>query len=207
MWNESLPSCYVFSAENLRKASAAGKLGIFLSMHNIYQATATKLNRYIQVSALSKQQIVHHTSMAREHAVALLKIIDTLVECRTTSSPAFAGEGSEARTKFSSPFTGYAIVSAIDVLTAKVSQSSIPELLSSLNGAKTILAELALFWQSAKNQEALVTQRTRILSELASDKGDQFIFSSVARKTDSGAIEMLEALEKVFPREFDCVYA
>jgi len=120
--------------------------------------------------------------------------------------------------KFSSPFVGYSIVSAIDILTAKVPISSISTRLASFSGAQTILAELALFWQSAKNQQALVIQRIRDLAELAAGRdeaggagsiGYQFgaMGAVVRESTGEGIFEMRDAIEKTFSRDHDCVYA
>ncbi|KAE9364586.1 hypothetical protein N431DRAFT_497059 [Stipitochalara longipes BDJ] len=216
-WNESLPSCYTFSAENLLRAARTGKLGTFMTMHTVYHTTAMKLNRYIQHSVLSGPQLQHHISLAQHHAESLLVIVDTLAS-RRSPVPSSPTSPTGILPKFSSPFVGYSIVSAIDILTAKVPISSISTRLASFSGAQTILAELALFWQSAKNQQALAIQRIRDLAELAAGRDEAggagaigFKFGAmgavVRESTGEGIFEMREAIEKTFTRDHDCVYA
>ncbi|KAH6666936.1 fungal-specific transcription factor domain-containing protein [Halenospora varia] len=202
-WNESLPTCYTFNSTNLSTAAANGKLGAFMTMHTVYHTTAMKLNRYIQRSILNPAQLNHHVRVAHEHAEALITIADTLA-ARPRASPGL--NGGRGPSKFSSPYVGYAIVSAIDILTARVPLASVPSRLSSFSGAQSVLAELALFWQSSKNQQALVLERVRDLAELTTGKGG----SEVGRRFGEGregVFEMREAIERTFGAEWDCVYS
>ena len=219
-WTESLPNCYTFSAENLLRAARSGKLGTFIMMHTVYHTTAMKLNRYIQHSILSRPQLQHHISLAQHHAESLLVIMDTLAS-RRSPVPSSPTSQAELPPKFSSPFVGYSIVSAIDILTAKIPISSISTRLASFSGAQTILAELALFWQSAKNQQALVIQRIRDVAELAAGRdeaggagaiGFKFgVMGAVVREAGNNGgeaiFEMREAMEKTFAMDHDCIYA
>lgn len=216
LWVESLPACYVFSAENLARAANNGKLGSFMTMHTTYHTTAMKLNRYIQQYTLTKSQLSHHVSIAKQHAEDLLSITETL-SARIRSAPPSPNGTANMQTKFSSPFVGYAIISAIDILTAKIAMSTIPSRLASFSGAQNILGELALFWQSAKNQQGLASQRIRDLAELASSRDGQggpgaigFKFGNmgpIARDSGDGMFEMRDPIEKTFSRDYDCVYA
>jgi hypothetical protein len=186
-------------------------------MHTMYHTTAMKLNRYIKHSTLSRPQLHHHVSLARDHAEALLAIMDTLARGRS-SAPSNPDSVVGIHTKFSSPFVGYSIVSAIDILTAKFPISSISTRLASFGGAQTILADLAVFWQSAKNQQALVIQRIRELAELTAGRDERsgagaigFKFRSMGLVTressGEGIFEMREAIERTFPKEYDCLFA
>ena len=210
VWNDSLPSCYTFTSMNLRRASDAGKLGTFMTMHTVYHITAMKLNRYIAQSTLTNAQLNHHVSAAKHHAVILLSMIDTLAGCRT-GTPASPPPHLSTPPNFSSPFIGYSIISAVDILTAKISLASIPSRLASFSGAQSILAELSHFWQSAKNQQALVAQRVRDLNEVMSagkdGAGGAGLNFGHLEAGAQGVFEMRDAIEKTFSREFDCVYA
>ncbi|KAH7323959.1 fungal-specific transcription factor domain-containing protein [Rhexocercosporidium sp. MPI-PUGE-AT-0058] len=209
-WNDALPACYVFSAENLARAANGGKLGTFMMMHTVYHTTAMKLNRYIQQYNLTKSQLTHHVSVSKQHAEDLLKVVGTLATFKASapSSPTLHGD---SQTKFSSPFVGYAIVSAIDILTAKITVHAIANRLASFQGAQSILAELAQFWRSSQNQQALVQQRVRDLTELVRirDEGPAAVghIANIARETGDGVFEMREAIEKTFSRDYDCIYA
>jgi hypothetical protein len=210
-WKESLPSCYTFSAENLKRASNNGKLGTFMTMHTAYHNTTMKLNRYVPKSTLSSSQLAHHVSIAEHHAESLLVIMNTLSS--RSSTPPSPDERRSAPAKFSSPFCGYSIVSAIDILTAKLSVASIPARLTSFSGAQSVLAELSVFWQSSRNQQALVLQRIRDLAELASTRDEQggagtigFSLGSIVREVGEGIFEMRDAIEKTVSRDYDCIY-
>lgn len=209
IWHDALPACFAFSSGNLVRAAKGGKLGTFMMMHTVYHTTAMKLNRYIQQYNLTKSQLAHHIAVSKQHAEDLLRIVDTLAAYKASapSSPILHGD---SRTKFSSPFVGYAIVSAIDILTAKVPIQSIGSRLASFHGSQAVLAELALFWQSAKNQHGLIQQRIQDLAELARIKDEGLtvqIAAGFARETGDGVFEMREAIEKTFSRDYDCIYA
>ncbi|OWP05343.1 transcription factor Cys [Marssonina coronariae] len=215
VWNESLPRCYIFSAENMSRAAHSGKLGIFMTMHAVYRVAAMKLNRYIQRFTLSSSQLSHHTAVAQHHAEDLLKMIDTLATCRALAPSSAVPQG-DLQAPFSSPFVGYAIVSAVDILSAKVTLPMIGPRLASFQSARSILAELAQFWQSARNQEASVQLRVRDLADLARARGDAAAsgvgsrtdhLAAIAREASDGVFEMREAIEKTFSRDFDCAYA
>ncbi|TVY82699.1 putative transcriptional regulatory protein [Lachnellula suecica] len=213
LWHESLPSCYAFSPENLSRAADSGKISVFMTMHTVYRTTSMKLNRYIRQSSLTSAQLNHHVSLARQHAEALLRMSDTLAARRISTSTA-PNEQSVTPARFSSPFVGYSIVSAIDILTARVPLGTVPTYLASFSGAQAVLAELALFWQSSKNQQALVLERVRDLAELTTGRegagglGFKFGNMGVASKDAGGDVfEMRQAIEKTFSKDFDCVYA
>jgi hypothetical protein len=216
VWNESLPSCYTFSPENLKRAADNGKIGVFMTMHTVFHTTSMKLNRYVRQSNLSSAQLAHHVSLAQHHAESLLGLSDTLA-ARRISPPTTPNEQSVTPARFSSPFVGYSIVSAIDILTAKVPLATVPTRLASFSGAQAVLAELALFWQSAKNQQALVLERVRDLAELTTGREGQggagvlgFKFGNMgvaSKQAGEEVFEMRDAIEKTFSKDFDCIYA
>jgi len=212
-WKDSLPSSYQFSAENLDKAADTGKFGTYMTMHSLHHTTAMKLNRYLQKSTTTNAQVNHHVSMAKHHAEELLLVMDTLAARQ--SSIASPSQTTSAPTKVSAPFIGYSIVSAVDILSAKFRVTSIPSRLASFSGAQSVLAELALFWQCAKNQQALVSQRVGDLAERTTGKevggagaiGFHVGNMGAFRETVDGFVEMRESIEKTFSRDYDLFYA
>jgi hypothetical protein len=217
-WKDSLPSYYTFSPENLARAANNGKLGTYVTMHAVYHTTMMKLHRYIQISMLNPSKLAHHISIARKHAEALLTTMDTLAAHH--NSPASSPTNPhDSRKSFSSPFAGFAIVSAVDILTAKMGPSSVTERLDSFAGAESVMAELAQFWQASKNQHGLVQQRIKDWTEIYRSLKEAGGASTVAFKfgqcgnlvressEGEGMLEMREAVERMYPREFDCVYA
>ena len=201
-WKESLPSNLAFSPENMMKAADAGRIPTYIMMHAVYHTTTIKLNRYIQKSVFSPAQLAHHVSVAKQFARSLLNVLDILAGTKSTS---------DRRTpvKFSSPFVGYSIIAAVDVLSASFPLSSVHELLVSFNGAQTILGELATFWQSGRHQYGMVQQRIKILNELAAARDDPsksgFKFT-IGRDGLDGSFEFKDSIEQTFARDFDCFY-
>ncbi|KAG9232442.1 fungal-specific transcription factor domain-containing protein [Amylocarpus encephaloides] len=212
-WNSSLPKSYTFSAENLRKSPENGKMNTLVTMHTMYHSTLMKLNRYIQQSTLTHAQLTHHVAAAHHHAESLLFITDALVATRHTSCPSSPISYTTAGpTTLTSPFVAYAIVSAIDILSSQFSLSSIPGRLASFRNAQAVLAELATFWQSAKHQQALVSERVGEMREMANDGGVErglrmgSVMERSSGEKEKGVYVMRGAIERTFRREFDCIY-
>jgi hypothetical protein len=216
-WKDSLPSYYTFSAENLSRAANNGKLGTFMTMHAVYHTTMMKLHRYIKVSTLSSARLAHHVSIARNHAELLLTTMDALSAHRNDSPPSSPTNQRDMRMRFSSPFVGFAVVSAVDILSAKLSPASVSERLASFGGSESATRELALFWQCSKNQLAQVQQRindwTEISKSVVEAGGASTVafkfgqYGSLVRESAEGLLEFREPIEKTYPTEFDCVYA
>jgi hypothetical protein len=203
-WEESLPAGYQFSVENLMRARDPGQVRTLTLMHSVYHTTAMKLNRYLQLTTLTASQVAQHVSVARQHAESLLSVVDTLA-ARRGSLPRL-GDRDAAADKFSSPFVGYAIVSAIDILTARVSVATLARRLDSFHGAQAILAELALFWQCARTQQALLLQRIRELADLGA-RGEAGLVSRVGRGIREGILALNEPMERTFSIDYDSIYA
>jgi hypothetical protein len=216
-WKDSLPSYYTFSAENLTRAANNGKLGTFMTMHSVYHTTMMKLHRYIQFSTLNNAKLAHHVSVAKKHAELLLTAMDTLAAHCGTSPPTSPNNQHDRRQRFSSPFAGFGIVSAIDILSAKLSPASVSERTATFAGCQSVLAELGHFWQASKNQHALVHQRIKDWTDVSKSVAEAGGPSTVAfkfgqcgnlvRDAGEGMLEMRESIEKTYPREYDCVYA
>lgn len=202
-WKESLPAHLTFSPENLSKAADAGKIPTYIMLHSVYHTTTIKLNRYIQKSVFSAAQLAHHVSTAKQFAMSFLNILDTLASTNSTTSRS-------TPRKFSSPFVGYSIVAAIDVVSAKFPLTATKSVLNSLNGAQTIIGELALFWQSGRFQSGMIQKRIGDLTELAASLDDPSranFRKTVGEDTADGLFEMTTAIEKTFSREHDCFYS
>ncbi|TVY15160.1 putative transcriptional regulatory protein [Lachnellula arida] len=213
VWNESLPSCYAFSPENLKRAADNGKVGVFMTMHTVYHTTMMNLCRYTWQSTLSSAQLVRRVSLARHHAETVMSLVDGLTTHRTSPDTHSNGQ-SMTHARFSSPFVGHSIVCAFDILTAKVSLATVSSRLASFSGAQAVLAELAVFWHSAKNQQALVFERVQDLAELTTGRDVQGALASrfgnlgvASKETGEEIFQMEQAIEKTFPKDYDCIYA
>jgi hypothetical protein len=196
-WKDSLPSYIVFSAENLQKATTSGRLGTYIAMHTIYQATAMKLNRYVPVSVLTAAQRAHHVALTNHHAEDMLMIIATIA-ARQPSMPSPEANHTDLYLprELSSPFAGHATVLAVDILTRRVPSAGLTRLLESFERVKSMLAELTVFWNPVKREQALVLQRIRELTD-----------GSTARQTADGYLEMRDPIDQSVLRELDVVYS
>jgi len=213
VWNDTLPSCYAFSPENLKRAADNGKVGIFMTMHTVYHMTVMKLCRYTWQSDLSSAQLVRRVSLARHHAETVLSSVDALAAHRTSPHTLSNGQSVTAAS-CSSPFVGCSIISAIDILTAKVPLATVSTRLASFSGAQAVLAELAHFWHSAKNQQALVFERVQDLTELTTGREVQGALASksgnlgvASKEAGEEIFRMKQAIEKIFSKDYDCIYA
>lgn len=196
-WKDTLPSNLTFSSENLQMAASGGKIGTFIAMHTVYEATAMKLNRHVPTAVLTPAQRAHHVSMANHHAEEMLSIIAT-ISMRQPSMPSPEANHTDLYLprELSSPFAGHATVMALDILTRRVPIASLPRLLETFERAKSTLAELTVFWDGLKSEQQLGLQRIRELAD-----------ASVARETTDGYFEMKDPINQSIPREFDCVYS
>ncbi|KAI1003010.1 hypothetical protein K3495_g5194 [Podosphaera aphanis] len=203
-WNDTLPRRYTVSPENILRAANDGKLGTLITMHSVYHNTGMKLNRYIPHSALTSSQVAHHVAVANQHAEAFLTVIDALDAVRHSLQMQKYGDDSQ-QPKFSSPFVGYSIVSAVDILSAKLTRGTIAKRLTSFQSSQVLLSELCIFWQSLMNHQAAVEQRANELAELISDKDCKTSRSLVINFGD-GNLKMRESIEPTPFRHDDCIY-
>jgi hypothetical protein len=196
-WKDSLLSCFVFSAENLKKATTSGKLGTYIAMHTVYQATAMKLNRYVPTAVLTPAQRAHHVALANHHAEEMLMIIATIA-ARQPSMPSPEANHTDLYLprELSSPFAGHTTVLAIDILTRRVPAAGLTRLMESFERVKSTLAELTVFWDPVKREQAQALQRIREVAD-----------GSTARETADGYLEMRDPIDQSIPRELDVVYS
>ncbi|QSZ34002.1 hypothetical protein DSL72_005582 [Monilinia vaccinii-corymbosi] len=199
IWKSTLPHCHTFSSEALEKISDAGELSAYITMHALYHTTLMRLNRYVRPYGFDDSQILCHVYKAAEHAKFLLDIMNTMANRR--ECPGMKLLSSDFPIEFSSPFLGGAIVTAVDILSAKSTRAEIPSIINSFSGARSVIAKIAQFWQAAKIQETLISQRVSDLTEI-----DRRNWSSSAKELSNGTFEMRDALEKTFSRESDCIY-
>jgi len=167
-WEASLPSYLQYSTVNLDRSMHEGFSSTFVTMHTLFHTTQIKLNRFHRPSDVPPLQLERNISKAYTSARQLLAIADTLAESSTPRQqhPGKPIEIPAAKTKFSNPFVGYALVSAVDLISAKGRRSEIPQLLKSFDGTKTVLSQLERYWHSARTASRLVDKRVEELEVL-----------------------------------------
>jgi hypothetical protein len=144
-----------------------------------------------------------------------------------------SSSGAEEDVAFSAPFIGYAIIHAVDIITAKGYLSDLPALYSKLRGATTVVTYLAKYWHSARNQKELLAARNAdLIAGPAGWKGffGERDFAKVIKDEDhgdegkegdgggpqsegrsqklrKGTYEMKAAIDQTLVRDHDCIYA
>lgn len=177
-------------------------MGTFISLHTVYHATIMKLNRNIRHAHLSTASVNRSLNEARHHALQLLEILQTLSKAErpkiNTSVPTQTDQ-QQLKIPFSTPFAGYAVLTAIDILSAggSLDPTAFTSILSIMNGGLSVIEELSQFWSSARAQCKAIWRRVEQLVKDAT--GDNAVGKKVwiARRP----------LDKTFGSEQDVFYS
>ncbi|MCJ1370054.1 hypothetical protein MMC20_001266, partial [Loxospora ochrophaea] len=172
-WASSLPSNLRFNRFNLESNVDNGHIGTFVSIHAFYHITFMKLNRHIRHGCLPTSTISHNIREAVRHAQELLDIIDTIsaVDRKKRLTPNAPGQD-PLDFSFSTPFAGYAVLAAIDILSAAGSLGPVfTDTLRRMNSCLDVIDELAHFWASAKGQRKAIRHRIEELANSVIDNG------------------------------------
>ncbi|PGH12420.1 hypothetical protein AJ80_06727 [Polytolypa hystricis UAMH7299] len=171
-WLESLPDHFTYSTKNMEQNVRAGKTDIFIAVHILYHATMVKLNRHARHNELSDHNVNRNVRATHHHALEVLRIalsLSHLLNDNDTKAPAEPQQEQQLQSlqtyhpTFSTPLTGYAILSATDVICAAGAIADLPEYLRLINGGLDILTELAPYWHSAREQLKIIEPRIETL--------------------------------------------
>lgn len=230
-WHSSLPKFLSYSPDNLTKAASSGILNIFITLHTLYHSAQMRLNRNVRPDAIPSEQLEHYIRTTHSHAEAVLLMADKLAPFLSKSNN--SSGSAEVDVAFSAPLIGYAIIHAIDIITAKGYISDLPLLYSKLRGATAVVTYLAKFWHSARSQKELLVarnadliagpagwkgffgERTFAVVNKDEDHGDECKegdgggpqVEGRSQKLRKGTYEMKAAIEQTLVRDHDCIYA
>ncbi|KAF2087568.1 hypothetical protein K490DRAFT_12804, partial [Saccharata proteae CBS 121410] len=180
-WLTRLPRPLAYSTTNLDTAIAGGYAGTFLSMHALYHTTMMRLNRHVRHATLARAHQIRNIDRARHHATCLLTIMSALAT-RTS------------RFSFSTPFPGYAVMIATDILSSGGAVAALPSLLATVSAGLACIDQIAKFWASARAQQKAVRKRLQALMQMAVGQGRE-----VRRVGEGGRLWRGEkALDNVF---------
>ncbi|KAK3378258.1 hypothetical protein B0H63DRAFT_242315 [Podospora didyma] len=215
-WKVSLPLLLLLSPTNLELAAREDQ-GALILMHVIFHLTQVKLHRHIHPRFLTTASRAEHAQIARDHARQLL-----------TAMCAVAKDSNMGRSSMPPPFCSFAILEAIDVLSAEGALQELPELVDQLAVARSVLEILGTVWDTAKIHQMTLDHRLdglaslrdrvpgpdttgattagappisglRLFANRCDGRGDM--------KLPAGACwQMTDAMEARFPREMDCIY-
>ncbi|KAL5350542.1 hypothetical protein ACLOAV_004111 [Pseudogymnoascus australis] len=160
-WRASLLPTAENTIENLDDAVTDGTIGSFVSMHSLYHVSYTNLHRYGKFDSASTPTLKTSLRTTHEHATAIIDLGQNMAG-RSVRHPMRRA----AATKFASPYFGFIIVNAIDILSAKGALADITTFRARIDGAVKVVDELAAFWHSARLQQDQIRVRREALAGL-----------------------------------------
>ena len=140
---------------------------------------------------MEAKHVWRNMTEARYHARKVLEMMPLLAKVnREKRMP-------EHAFTVSTPFTGYGILTAVDILTAAGSLADLPNLLTLLNSGVEVMEELAVYWHSAHRQWNMIADR---VSSIICTTGQE---EAVTGKT---AFFVPRPIEVTFGLEHDLIY-
>lgn len=197
-WERGLGAHLKCSAGNIDKAGQSGHLGTYGALHTLYHCTMMKLNRHARYDRMQPQQIDRNVKAAYEHACKTLDMMKAITKQNR------GGKSGNFGFAVSSPFTGFAVLTAIDILSATGSMADLlnPEgrTIVLLAGGIDVMTELSKHWSSAKTQLKLIESRFEdLMATITGHEGPA--------QTRVTAYFARDPLEVTFGLEHDLVYA
>ena len=190
-WRAGLAAHLHPSEDNIDKAFQGGYIGVFLSLWLVYHCAAMKLCRHVRFPYMKPEHIDRNLTKARQHACEIMAMMPSLAKAnRERRMP-------ESAFIVSTPFTGYGILIAVDILTAAGSLVELPVLLEVLSSSTEVMEELAQYWSSASRQWNMIADRFQSLLTTVTAKGVTTVKRAFYVKTP---------MEVVFGLEHDLVY-
>ena len=186
-WKQGLTTHLSEGPANVEDATQAGYLGIFCALHMLYHCAVIGLNRHAHSRYIHRDQIVRNIQTAHRHAREILTMTEAL--CKEI----YEDRRQKPSLGALSPFTGFAVLSAVDTLTAAGLTVDLHECLRLVNSGIVVLEELAARWTTAKSQLSLVQQRFSL------------IMGAVTK--DKAAFVSSEPIDVSFGSEHDLLYA
>jgi hypothetical protein len=197
-WERSLGDHLKCSEGNIDKAGQSGHLGTYGALHTLYHCTMMKLNRHGRYDCMQPQHIDRNVKSAYEHACKTLDMMKAIAKQNR------GGKSGKFGFAISSPFTGFAILTAMDILTATGSMADLlnpgSRSIELLAGGIDVMTELSEHWSSAKTQLKLIERRFEDLMATVQ-------CHEAPARTRVTAFFARDPLEVSFGLEHDLVYA
>ncbi len=161
-------------------------------LHILYHYTAILLHRYVHHAGLDQKAINLRITGAFHHAQLMLEAVQRLSNGEEQDDPLF-------RFASTSPFGGFAITTALDVITASGTLSDLmdnkSQMMSLISSGLEAVESLVDFWHSAARQREMIKRRLCIL------------LNATKRASDfNGAFYFGEPMESAFRLEQDIIY-
>lgn len=164
-WSSQLPGYLQYSEANLDRSIQDGYVGTFVSIHVLHHFVLMKLNRCMR-HTLAPDLAPRNIRAAHYHAHRILSIMRAIQMARRDVINPRTGQ--PMHWDFSVPFSGFATLSAVDIIGAGGPESTIGPTLEGISSGLECLRELAQFWSSAaeqsRNGERRLLQLKNVLS-------------------------------------------
>lgn len=196
-WLSKVPEHLQYTEANLDQSIQQRYAGTFLSMHTLYHLSLIKLNRYMR-HAVIPHSVSRNIRTANHHGHQILQIMTALHFARRE---VMTPEGQAAVFTFSTPFPGYAISSAIDIVSAGGLDSNLGATLDEMDGALGCLRELSDYWSSSKDQLSACGKRFYQLKNITLTPKTAKSGCWLGRKWG-----IKRPLEQDFAPDNDCIY-
>lgn len=141
--------------QNIQKAMQEGYIGTLISIHEIYHTTVMKINRHGVHAELEEESLKRNLRAAQYHARELLTIYHRL------SNQYHESRSWTPASICSTPFQGYAILSAMDILTSVGALTDLRSDLKLVQGSLEIFQESSKCWRDVEEKWGLVAARVR----------------------------------------------
>lgn len=170
-WINRLPGHLAFSVANMERASQVKKVDAFVAIHMFYHATLMKLYRHARYQSLRSEVLIEYIHRARYHAVETLRIALAVVQyAHDVQASRTATDTSSPNVTLLSPFLGYVVLSAVDVLSAGGMVAELPDCISFINGAYGMVQLLGRNWDSSISLANLIKKRLDLMIDCANDR-------------------------------------
>ncbi|KAF7189287.1 putative transcriptional regulatory protein [Pseudocercospora fuligena] len=196
-WSSRLPDQLQFSQANMERSIKGGYAGPYVSMHILYHLSLVKMNRFVR-HALVPKSITRNIRATTRHSHELLQVMSTL---RAAKWDMAEKDGHIASFSFTTPFAGYAILAAIDVVGAGGLDSNLKATLDLISCGLECLRELARYWNSARDQDKACEKRYYQIHNVLKHPFTARSGCWLGREWG-----VHSSLEREFDAENDCIY-
>ena len=173
LWERDLPSHLSCTKPGATHCISNGDVSSFVSLHAIYHTALITLNRKVRHALLPVSTLARCVNKAIDHARRLLQMVqmieaaghDVQYSLSTNKAPSPSVD-----LAFSTPFIGYAILSAVDVLSAGGLLKSYASTVALVESNLAIFDRLNRFWATARSQSKAIRGRLDRLMECVNSK-------------------------------------
>ncbi|KAI5364948.1 hypothetical protein Slin15195_G044860 [Septoria linicola] len=196
-WSSRLPEQLQFSKLNVERSIKGCYAGPYISMHILYHLSWVKMNRFVR-HALVPQSITRNICATHRHSHELLQVMSTL---RAAKWDIAEKDGHIASFSFTTPFAGYAILAAIDVVGAGGLDTHLKATLDLISCGLESLRELARYWSTARDQDKACEKRYYQIHNVLKHPFTARSGCWLGREWG-----VTSSLEQEFTAEDDCIY-